>query len=92
MRLDLCVLLIGKSGRLVDNRLRNTDLSHIVQQTDHIDLLLLLFGKTCPARDLPRILRHAGRVSVRISILRIDRTRERLHDLHRYFFQLFMLL
>ena len=86
MGLDDGKFLISKPGWLVDHTVRHADLADVVQQAHHIDPVLLLPGISESPRDLPCVICHTAGVTVRISILGVDRLRQGLYNTKRQVF------
>ena len=81
VKLDLRKLLIGQLAILIDHGIRHANLTHIMEQPGKIHLFAFFCGFACLPRNLGGILRHPGRVAVRILVFRIDGRRQSLGGL-----------
>ena len=81
MMLDLCELLVRQFSILVDDMIRNTDLTHVMQQSCEIHFFAFLLRLARVSCDLGGIHGYTGRMTVSIFILGVNGCRQRLRGL-----------
>ena len=82
MRFDDGKFLFCQPSLLVDNRILNADLAHVVQQAYHVNAVLLRLAEACASGDFTGIARHARGMAVGVFVLGVHRGRQRLNDLN----------
>ena len=88
MNLYLLKLFVGKPSGLVDHGVGNSDLADIVKEGHHVYLFLTLSRISVTLRDFIRVVGHTSGMALCISVLCVDRVRERMHHMQRKSFNL----